>query len=75
MGSKAAQTAQALTCIYDRLFDRYGPQHWWPGETPFEVIIGTILTQSTAWTNVEKAVANLKSDIGDRKSPIPKWAL
>ena len=62
MGSKAAQTAQALTCIYDRLFDRYGPQHWWPGETPFEVIIGTILTQSTAWTNVEKAVANLKSE-------------
>ena len=62
MGSKAAQTAQALTCIYDRVFDRYGPQHWWPGETPFEVIIGTILTQSTAWTNVEKAVANLKSE-------------
>ena len=61
MGSKAAQTTQALTDVYDRLFDRYGPQHWWPGETPFEVIIGAILTQSTAWTNVEKAIANLKS--------------
>ncbi len=61
MGSKAAKTAEALTCIYERLFDRYGPQHWWPGETPFEVIIGAILTQSTAWTNVEKAIANLKA--------------
>jgi endonuclease III related protein len=61
MGSKAAQTAQALTGIYDRLFDRYGQQHWWPGETPFEVIIGAILTQSTAWSNVEKAIANLKA--------------
>jgi endonuclease-3 related protein len=62
MGSKAAQTAEALTVIYDRLFDRYGPQHWWPGDTPFEVIIGAILTQSTAWTNVEKAIANLKAE-------------
>ncbi len=62
MGRKAAQTAEALTDIYDRLFDCYGPQHWWPGETPFEVIIGAILTQSTAWTNVEKAIANLKSE-------------
>jgi len=62
MGSKAAQTAQALTGIYDRLFDRYGPQQWWPGDTPFEVIIGAILTQSTAWTNVEKAIANLKAE-------------
>jgi endonuclease-3 related protein len=62
MGSKAAKTAEALTGIYNRLFDRYGPQHWWPGDTPFEIIIGAILTQSTAWTNVEKAIANLKAD-------------
>ncbi len=61
MGSKAAKTAEALTDIYNRLFDHYGPQHWWPGETPFEVIIGAILTQSTAWANVEKAIANLKA--------------
>lgn len=61
MGSKAEKTSQALNDIYNRLFDRYGPQHWWPGETPFEVIIGAILTQSTAWTNVEKAIANLKA--------------
>ena len=62
MGSKAANTAEALTDIYNRLFDRYGPQHWWPGDSPFEVIIGAILTQSTAWTNVEKAIANLKAE-------------
>jgi len=61
MGSKAEKTAAALNDIYDRLFHRYGPQHWWPGETPFEVIIGAILTQSTAWTNVEKAIENLKA--------------
>jgi len=61
MGSKAAKTAEVLTGTYDRLFDRYGPQHWWPGETPFEVIIGAILTQSTTWTNVEKAIANIKA--------------
>ena len=38
----------------------YGPQHWWPGDTPFEVIVGAVLTQNTAWTNVERAIANLK---------------
>jgi endonuclease-3 related protein len=47
--------------IYRRLLVRYGPQHWWPGQEPFEVIIGAILTQSTAWTNVEKAITNLKA--------------
>lgn len=47
--------------IYDRLEVEYGPQHWWPGETPFEVIIGAILTQSTSWTNVEKCIVNLKT--------------
>ncbi|MFA5375218.1 MAG: endonuclease III domain-containing protein [Dehalococcoidia bacterium] len=62
MGSKAEKTAAALNDIYNRLFQRYGPQHWWPGETPFEVIIGAILTQSTAWSNVEKALANLKAE-------------
>lgn len=53
--------------IYNRLYNHYGPQHWWPGETPFEVIIGAILTQSAAWTNVEKAINNLKS--ADALSP------
>ena len=50
-----------LEKIYNRLFDRFGPQHWWPGETPFEVIVGAILTQNTNWGNVKKAIANLKN--------------
>lgn len=52
---------RALLDIYRRLFERYGPQHWWPADNPFEMIIGAILTQSTAWSNVEKAIANLKN--------------
>jgi len=39
----------------------FGPTGWWPGETPFEIAVGAILTQNTAWTNVEKAIANLKA--------------
>jgi len=50
----------ALLKIYQRLFKEYGPQRWWPAKTHFEVIIGAILTQSAAWTNVEKAIENLK---------------
>jgi endonuclease-3 related protein len=49
-----------LLTIYDCLFTAYGPQHWWPGETPFEVMVGAILTQSAAWRNVEQAITNLK---------------
>ena len=46
--------------ICRRLFDAYGPQDWWPGDTPFEIIVGAILTQATSWTNVAKAIDNLK---------------
>jgi endonuclease-3 related protein len=53
--------AEALRSIYRRLLDRYGPQHWWPARDPFEVTVGAILTQSTAWTNVEKAIAGLRA--------------
>ncbi|MDP2913741.1 MAG: endonuclease III domain-containing protein [Candidatus Omnitrophota bacterium] len=49
-----------LTKIYDRLYGFYGPQHWWPGDTRFEIMVGAILTQNTAWSNVEKAIRNLK---------------
>lgn len=49
-----------LNAIYRRLLKHYGPQYWWPGEGAFEVIVGAILTQSTNWMNVEKALANLK---------------
>ncbi|NPV80502.1 MAG: endonuclease III domain-containing protein [Firmicutes bacterium] len=48
--------------IYERLLGHFGPQHWWPGETPFEVVVGAILTQSAAWRNVEKAISNLKAE-------------
>ena len=51
---------QNLEQIYQRLFDHYGPQQWWPADEPFEVIVGAILTQSAAWGNVEKAITNLK---------------
>ena len=47
--------------IYQRLFRAYGSMHWWPGETPFEVMAGAILTQNTSWRNVEKAIQNLKT--------------
>ncbi len=53
--------SQVLQDIYHRLWSHYGPQHWWPAQEPFEVIIGAILTQSAAWANVEKAIANLKA--------------
>ena len=52
---------QTLLDIYTRLYERYGPQHWWPGETEFEIIVGAILTQNTNWKNVEKAITNLKN--------------
>jgi endonuclease-3 related protein len=52
---------RALLDIYHKLYARYGPQHWWPAEEPFEVAVGAILTQSAAWSNVEKAITNLKN--------------
>jgi endonuclease-3 related protein len=58
MGGQALN--QILLTIYQRLMARYGPQHWWPAQEPFEVIVGAILTQSAAWINVEKAITNLK---------------
>jgi endonuclease-3 related protein len=47
--------------IFERLLRAYGPQHWWPGDTPFEVIVGAVLTQNTAWRNVERAIETLKA--------------
>lgn len=51
-----------LKKVYNRLYKAYGPRNWWPGETPFEVAVGAILTQNTAWSNVEKAILNLKKE-------------
>jgi endonuclease-3 related protein len=49
-----------LLGIYEVLYGHFGPQHWWPGEDPFEVVVGAILAQNTSWKNVENAIANLK---------------
>ena len=57
---QARRTPLSLPDLYERLFAEYGEQHWWPGETPFEVMVGAILTQNTAWTNVEKAITALR---------------
>jgi len=51
-----------LISIYKTLYSHFGPQNWWPGDTPFEVCVGAILTQNTAWQNVEKAILNLKKE-------------
>ncbi len=57
MGEK---TQPPLRRIYHRLLNRFGPQSWWPARTRFEVMVGAILTQNTSWTNVEKAIAELR---------------
>lgn len=62
-----AETRETVRDVYRRLSLRYGPQHWWPADTPFEVMVGAVLTQSTSWTNVEKAMDSLKS--ADALSP------
>ena len=50
-----------LTEVFERLFGAYGPQGWWPADTDFEMLVGAVLTQNTAWTNVERAISNLKA--------------
>lgn len=47
--------------VFDALYGAYGPQHWWPATTDFEVMVGAVLTQNTAWRNVERALANLRA--------------
>jgi endonuclease-3 related protein len=54
-----------LLYVYQTLLAHYGDLHWWPAETPYEVMVGAVLTQNTAWANVEKALANF----GDGLSP------
>jgi endonuclease-3 related protein len=51
----------ALDRLLVELSSAFGPQHWWPAETPFEVLVGAVLVQNTAWTNVERALASLRS--------------
>lgn len=49
-----------LLTAYERLYTAFGPQHWWPGESPFEIMVGAVLVQNTAWRNVERAIQNLR---------------
>jgi endonuclease III related protein len=58
----AVNTVPELANYYDALFQAHGPQQWWPGRTRFEVIVGAILTQNTSWTNVERAIGNLRRE-------------
>ena len=60
-GKLSMRTQHTLLVYFNELRSRYGPQKWWPAETPFEVMVGAILTQNTAWSNVEKAIATLKA--------------
>lgn len=57
----AVRTADTLLAIYEAMRAALGPSDWWPGETPFEIAVGAILTQNTNWGNVEKAIGNLKA--------------
>jgi endonuclease III related protein len=56
---KGSAAARRLREFYAHLVKAYGPQQWWPAKSPFEVVIGAYLTQNTAWTSVEKSIANL----------------
>ncbi|MBI4582174.1 MAG: endonuclease III domain-containing protein [Planctomycetes bacterium] len=64
----STRTARQLRAFFDAMHDAYGPQHWWPARTPTEVIIGAVLTQNTAWRNVERAIDNL------RRSKMLDWS-
>jgi endonuclease-3 related protein len=59
---RAGNVRRRLLALYRALLAAYGPQGWWPGDSPFEVMVGAVLTQNTAWGNVEKAIANLKRE-------------
>jgi endonuclease-3 related protein len=53
-------TEERLLDIFNRLLSALGPRHWWPGDSPLEIMVGAILTQNTSWRNVEQAIANMK---------------
>lgn len=64
---QAIQDCVSLRKVYEALHECFGDLHWWPGDSPFEVIVGAILTQNTAWKNVETAIGRLKA--GDLLHP------
>ncbi len=53
--------SELVSVMYAKAYDHFGPQNWWPGDTPLEIMVGAVLTQNTNWANVERAIANLKS--------------
>ncbi|MGD8965196.1 MAG: endonuclease III domain-containing protein, partial [Gammaproteobacteria bacterium] len=55
------QGLERIRTLQARLLDHYGPQGWWPGESPFEILAGTILVQRTRWRNAELALGNLST--------------
>jgi endonuclease-3 related protein len=75
-GQNKHENASLIRSYYRTLLTAWGPQHWWPAHTAFEIIVGTFFTQNTAWTNVELALANLRaanllSIEGIRRVPLP----
>jgi endonuclease III related protein len=78
-GAKTRAARRSVRRYYGALLARWGPQHWWPAQSRFEVIVGAFLTQNTAWTNVEKALSRLRaarrlSLAGIRMTPEAKLA-
>jgi endonuclease-3 related protein len=61
IGARTGGVSDLLQEVYERLLAHHGPQHWWPADTPFEIIIGAILVQAVAWPNAAKAISNLKA--------------
>lgn len=62
MNNSEKETDNKILEVYQKLFSTFGHQNWWPGETKLEIIVGAVLTQNTAWQNVEKAIENLKKE-------------
>jgi endonuclease-3 related protein len=55
------ESSSRLRRAYDALLDAFGPQHWWPGDGPFEIMVGAVLTQNTSWRNVEHAMDRIRA--------------
>ena len=69
-GSSRSSTTDLLRQIHDALIGRFGPQNWWPGDTPWEIACGAVLTQNTNWLNVERAITRLKDADALEATPI-----
>lgn len=72
---RGVPVAPPLRRVYAALVRRFGPQHWWPGRTRFEIVVGAILTQNTAWSNVEHAIRRLRAAGRLRAGPMHRAPL